>query len=62
MKEGDFYEEWLHKGCGGNLTIEIDAGTKTVDGEELEGLAFKLKCTKCDYETEFAFLGFEEGD
>jgi len=56
----DYYGEWLHRGCGGNLIILIDAGKKTVEGKELEGLVFKLKCTKCPYESEFAFLGFEE--
>ncbi len=55
----DFYGEWIHRGCGGNLIILIDAGTKVIDGEEIEGLVFKLKCTKCPYESEFAFLGFE---
>ncbi|ADB58710.1 hypothetical protein [Archaeoglobus profundus] len=66
MNDGDYYGEWLHRGCGGNLIILIDAGKKTVEGKEIEGLVFKLKCTKCPYESEFAFLGFEgleeEGD
>ena len=65
----DFYGEWIHRGCGGNLIILIDAGTKVVEGEEVEGLIFKLKCTKCPYEEDFVFLSFgvigkdeEDGD
>lgn len=57
--EGDYYEEWIHRGCGGNLIIYIDKGTKIVDGEEVQGLVFKLKCTKCPYEHEFTFLGLD---
>ena len=57
--EGDYYGEWIHRGCGGNLIVEVDAGEKEIDGEIRKGLVFKLKCTKCPYEHEFAFLGFE---
>jgi len=58
----EYYEEWIHRGCGGNLVIEIDAGKKTINGEIREGLIFKLKCTKCHYEKEFVFLGFDSDE
>ena len=47
------------------IFIEVDSGEKEIDGEIKKGLVFKLKCTKCPYESEFAFLGLdleEEGD